>query len=67
VALLLGAGIRAHHARQQPDAGIEQQDGPGLPAREDEVAGRDLQHVPRLDDALVHALIAAAEDHGAGP
>src|SRR6266446_10334639 len=64
----LGPGvIGAHDAWKQPDAGLDQRHGGDLAARKHEIAERNLLHAPRLDDALVQTLEAAAEEDGARP
>src|SRR5215468_887155 len=66
-ALLQARGLLAHHARQQAHAGVEQDEGRDLPTRKHVIADRDLLEATPFDQALVDALEAAAEDHGAGP
>src|SRR6516225_7101516 len=66
-ALLQARSLLAHHAGQQPHASVEQDEGRDLAARKHVVADRKLLEAAPFDQALVDALEAAAEDHGAGP
>src|SRR5713226_4028484 len=66
-AFLLARRLLAHDPRQEPDAGVQQDESRDLPAREHVVADRDLLELATLDHTLVDALEAAAEDDGAGP
>src|SRR5262252_10211170 len=66
-ALLQTRSLLAHHAGQQPHAGVEQDEGRDLAARKHVIADRKLLEAAPLDQALVDALETAAEDHGAGP
>src|SRR5262249_8235233 len=66
-ALLRARGLLAHDAGEKPDAGVEQGEGCNLPTREHVVADRNFLEATPFDQALVDALEAAAEDHGAGP
>ena len=59
-------GFLAHDAGKQPHAGIEQHHGGDLAAGQHVIADRDLFEAARLDDALVDALEAAADDDDAG-
>ncbi len=59
----LGAGrLVAHDAGKQAHDRIEQRQRRGFAARQDEVAERDFLEVARVDDALVDALEATADD-----
>ena len=62
-ALLLGAVRRAHHAGQQPHAGIQQHQRRQLAAGQHVVADADLLGAARVEHALVDALVAAAQQH----
>src|SRR5499427_7413565 len=66
-ALLQARSLLAHYAGQEPDAGIEQSKSRNLPTRKHVIADRNLLEAAPFDQALVGALEAAAEDHGAGP
>src|SRR5262249_16537045 len=60
--------LLAHHAGQQPHAGIDQDISGDLAAREHIVADRDLLERTRLDHPLVHALEPPAyHDHALAP
>ena len=65
--LLLGAGRRAHHAGQQPHAGVQQHQRRQLAAGQHVVADADLLSAARVDHALVDALVAPAQQPHAGP
>ena len=63
-AFLGGTIRRAHHAGQQPHAGIKQHQRGRLAAGQDVVADADFLHPAGVDHALVDALVAAAQqDH----
>src|SRR5690606_29660576 len=62
VALLLGGERVAEHAGDEPRRGLDDREGRDLPAEEDEVAEGDLL-VDLVPDALVEALVAAADQH----
>ena len=51
----------AHHAGQQADERIEQHQRGEFAARQHVVADADLLHAAGIDHALVHALVAAAQ------
>ncbi len=63
-ALLGSGGFVPHHARQQPDAGVDQCHRRDLAARQHVVADRNFLQAARIDDALVDALEPAADDQG---
>ena len=56
----------AHHARQQPDAGVDQRHGGDFTAGQHVIADRDFLEPARLDHPLVDALEPAADDQGTG-
>ncbi|MNS78737.1 hypothetical protein D3C72_1123670 [compost metagenome] len=57
------AGLVAQHARLQSGHGIEQRHGRDLAARQHEVAEADLVGDARVDEALVDAFVASADQH----
>src|SRR5712691_10625726 len=57
--------LRAHHPRQEPHAGVEQDQGRELATRQHIVTDRDFLERPPLDHPLVHPLEAAADEHEA--
>jgi hypothetical protein len=61
-ALLLSAGGRAHYPGEQPNASVEEDQGSDLAAGEDIVADGDGDYGPGLEQALVDAFEAAAQD-----
>ena len=65
--LLRRAVGRAHHARQQPNHGIEQHQRRQFTTGQDVVADADLFHPAGIDHALIDSLVAAAEQDDAGP
>src|SRR5215472_2526856 len=66
-ALLRARGLLAHDAGEEPHAGVEQDEGRNLPTRKHVIADRNLLEATPLDQALIDALEATAEDDGAGP
>src|SRR6202049_3525515 len=65
---LVGARrLLAHHSGQQPHAGVEQRVGGDLTSGQYEVADGNLFQAARGDDALIDALVAAADEHQPGP
>ena len=60
-AFLLGARPGAHHARQQPHAGIEQHERRQLPAGEHVIADADLLDAADIEHPLVDALVPSAD------
>ena len=61
-ALLCARRFLAHHAGNEPHAGVEQGERGDLAARQHIVADRHLDEAARLDHPLVDALEARAED-----
>src|SRR5262249_41885823 len=59
-ALLQARGLLAHHAGQQPHAGVEQDNGRDLPTRKHVIADRNLLEAAPFDQALVDTLEAPA-------
>ena len=55
----------ADHAGQQTHAGVDQDHGGKLAARQHEIAERELDEAAGLDHAMVDALVAAAQQHDA--
>src|SRR5262249_57408583 len=64
---LRARGLFAHDAGEEPHAGIEQDQGCDLPAREHVIADRHFLKPAAFDEPLVDAFEAAAEDDGAFP
>src|ERR1700730_3886687 len=65
---LIGARrLLAPHAGQQPHAGVEQRIGGDLASGQYEVADGNLFQAARGDDALIDALVAAADEYQPGP
>src|SRR5262245_50224932 len=65
-AFFLSRRLLAHHAGQQPDAGIDESHGRDLSAREHVVADRHLLEIAAFDQPLIDALETTAQDDGAG-
>ena len=65
-AFLLTARRGAHYPGKQPNASVEQGERGRLAARQHIVADRDRNDRPRLEQALVDPLEAAAQDGDAG-
>ena len=63
-AFLGGGGLLAHDAGQKPDAGIHQSQRGNFPARQHEVAERNLLHSARADQAFVDPLETCADNNG---
>ncbi len=65
-AFLDAGGFLAHHAGNQPDAGVDQRQRGRFAARQHEIAERDFLELARRDQPLIDALEAPAHDDGAG-
>ena len=65
-AFLLTAQSGAHYPGKQPDASVEEGERRRFAPRQHIVADRDRNERPRLQQALVDPLEAAAEDGDAG-
>ena len=63
----VAGGQLAHHARQQPDAGVDQRHGGDFAARKHVIADRNLLEPAGLDHPLVDALEPAADDQRPRP
>ena len=64
-AFLLSAGRRAHYPGEQPNASVEQDESRRLAARKHIVPDRDRDNGPGLEQALVNAFEAPAQDRHA--